>query len=188
MATKAAAKSPRKASPRKAAPRKAASRPRAADATRGDAAPVNGAVVASAPGEDVQADNGQVRESALPQDNSGMIKSPYPKDTPTYIFFPQLSPEQVASAQRELMLTAAQAQEPIIIPKYATLNPKTLWLHRVWHAGPLVQAFEWMTLAGVPNAIQQRVFWMDDDAPDEYQRFWDGWFGEAKTTQGESGR
>lgn len=188
MAAKAPAKSPRKASSqRKAAPRKAASRSRAAGATSGDAAPVNGAVVAPAP-DNASPANGEVRESALPQDNSGMIKSPYPAAIPTYTFFPDLTPAQVANGQRELQLTEDQMLQPIIVPKYSTLKPKTLWLRRMWRMGPLAQAFEWLTLAGVPDDIQDRVFWMDDDAPLEYRRFWDGWFGEAQVTQGESPR
>lgn len=188
MTTTTKPKSPQK-SPRKAAPRKAASRTRAAGATSGDPTPVNGAGVAPAPENDNAAPtNGEVRESALPQDNSGMIQSPYPPDTPTYTFFPVFPPDKVKLAQQELGLTEEQVQAPMIIPKFTTLKPKTRWLDSIYDLGPIAQAFEWMRLAKVPAAIRTRVFWMDDEVPEEYKRFWDGWFGEAKITQGESPR
>lgn len=184
MATKATAKSPRKATapqkatpPRKAtgrqaAPRKAATRPRAAGTANGDPTPVNGAGAVPAP-ETSPASNGQVRESALPQDNSGQIQSPYPAGTATYTFFPQLG----ADGQPTM-----EALPPIIIPKFSTLNPSRKWLWAMYDKGPLIQAFEWMKLGDVPEHIQERIVELPDE---EYERFWDGWFGEARVTQGE---
>ena len=173
MATRTTGKSPaRKSAPRKAAPRKAASRTRAAGAASGDTTPVNGAVAASAPDNDAQ-----VQATAQPQDNSGAVKSPYPAGTPTYMFFPIL----LDAEGQPLPETVA----PIIIPKFTTLNPGRVWLWSIYDKGPLIQAFEWMKLAGVPMDIQERIVNLPDE---EYDRFWDGWFGEARINQGESPR
>lgn len=98
-----------------------------------------------------------------------MVKSPY-GDRPTFTFFPQIDTDN------PLLLA------PIVFPKFTSVHAPRKWLWRVYDKGPLIQAFEWMKLAGVPRDVQERVI----DLPDnEYERFWDAWFGEARVTPGE---
>lgn len=131
-------------------------------------------MVAPAPNTSNSPVNGEVHESALPKDNSGTVKSPYKKGVPTYTFLPvYTNPDGTP---------VLESVAPIIFPKFATLNPPRSWLWSIYDKGPLIQAFEWMNLAGVPRDIQERVVNLPDE---EYDRFWDGFFGEARITQGE---
>jgi hypothetical protein len=93
-----------------------------------------------------------VQEPAVPE-----IQHPY-GDRPVFVFQP------------------ADGSAPIVFPRIGTLEVTAKFMWRIYDLNELFQSFEWMNLAGVPRAIQERVI----DLPQvDRARFWSSWFNDV---------
>lgn len=109
-------------------------------------APVNGVVLPPSEGKANAAIDLVARQG---------IDDPYPPETPRYHFLPK------------------DGTPAIVFPTFTSLRPGRKFIWRIYKMNALVQGFQWMNLAGVPERIQERVVDLPDD---EYERFWAGWF------------
>jgi hypothetical protein len=159
VAKTSARKSPaRKATPRKAAPRKQA---RAATARAGGGA--NGEAVEAAPPPPGETNGAEVPsvDQAAPNQAVKLVPdhevvNPYKDKTDDiYVHFPR------------------NGDPPIVFPAARTLKLDRHFIWSIYKKSAMVQGFEWMERAEVPEHIQERVVMLEDD---EYEAFWAGWF------------
>lgn len=85
----------------------------------------------------------------------GDIDDPYPEGVPRHFFLP------------------AAGGPPIVFPAFTSLRPPRKFIWSIYKKNAMIQGFEWMNFAGVPERIQERVVDLTDG---EYQRFWKEWF------------
>jgi hypothetical protein len=84
------------------------------------------------------------------------IEHPY-GDVPVFVFHPN------------------DGSAPIVFPRVGTLQVTAKFMWKIYDLNELFQSFEWMNLAKVPRAIQERVI----DLPQvERARFWSSWFND----------
>jgi hypothetical protein len=166
MPTDTKRKSPRKASPRKAASKKI-------DAANGqgtnghqivaeqDALAPEPAVTPPADAADPTTVNPPTEHVIIEQPKK--LEHPYGEDTPIFVFHPK------------------DGSDPIIFPKITQAQPTKHFFWKIRRKEPLFQAYDWMDLCKVPDAIQERV-WLLDDA--ETGRFLAGWYAPIISPQG----
>lgn len=191
-ATRQARKSPaRKATPRKAAPKKAAAT-RADDAANGEAveaaasslgnngqAPDNGAQVNGQPAmaATVAGDMSSTANKAV--NLVGEVDNPYVvrdgDGNPVLSEATDDEPAKPIPLSEDLLLIwpMRDGSPPIVVPSMLTLPITRKFLWSIRKKSDLVQGWEWMDLAKVPDYIQERIVDLSDQ---DYEAFWTQWF------------
>ena len=159
---------------RKTAPRKAAKRiPNVNGA-------VNGSVQPPPPEEFVPFPPPELtgpREDEPPPTPEDFVPTTKPAPAPEAAPEPPAPPHPYGD-RRVYTYSPADGSEPIVFPHLTTVQPTYyfLWKLRKLNLDQVQQSFEWMDMAEVPNAIQERVAKLPDE---EQATFFLGWFEPA---------